>query len=98
VKDLTNPDRYHAKLVKWYEEDILKEHRRFASDKWTFSTFEPGRCKWKDIGTQGNKVAYWSCVGNFVTAVSQGKRRRFEIRVLINWGDKWYVTHLGPIR
>jgi hypothetical protein len=98
VKDSSNPERYHSKLAKWYGEDILKEHLRFSSKKWTFSKFEIGRCKWKDIGTEGNKVAYWSCVGNFVSAVADGQTRRFEIRVLINWGDKWYVTHLGPIR
>lgn len=98
VKDSPNPGRYHSKLIKWYEEDILKEHARFKSQAWTFESIELGRCKWKDIGTEYNKVAYWSCTGNFVTARSGDQKRRFEIHVLINWGNRWYVTHLGPIR
>lgn len=98
VKNSADPERYHRKLVKWYEEDILKEHLRFKTQCWTFESFEPGRCKWKDIGSEQNKVAYWSCIGNFITARCGDKKRRFEIRVLINWGSNWYVTHLGPIR
>ena len=98
VKDLPVPERYWKKLFRWYQEDIAKEHRRFKSKDWQFDSIELGRCRWKDIGTEGNKVAYWSCVGNFVTTVSDKSKRRFEIRVLINWGKNWYVTHLGPFR
>lgn len=98
VKDLPKPERYHRKLVKWYEEDIVKEHPRFRAGDWRFESVELGRCRWKAVGAEQNKAAYWSCSRNFVTAVSGTKKRRFEIRVLINWGDRWYVTHLGPIR
>ncbi len=98
VKDIPKPERYHRRLLTWYEEDIRKEHPRFKTGEWRVTDVALGRCKWKDIGTEQNKIAYWSCIGNFVTAVSGDKKRRFEIRVLINWGDTWYVTHLGPIR
>ncbi len=98
VKDIPVPGRYHRKLVRWYNEDISRQRARFARDDWQFDKLEMGRCKWKEPGTEGNKVAYWSCRRNFVTARAGEKTRRFEIRVLINWGDHWYVTHLGPIR
>jgi len=98
VKDMPVPERYWKKLYRWYGEDIATEHGRFKSGEWTVESIALGRCKWKAPGTEGNKVAYWSCRGNFVTARSGDRKRRFEIRVLINWGDKWYVTHLGPIR
>lgn len=98
VKDLPVPERYHRKLVRWYREDIIKAHPRFKRGEWRFEKLEMGRCKWKETGTEGNKVPYWSCRGNFVTATDGIRKRRFEIRVLINWGKKWYVTHLGPIR
>ena len=98
VKDLPVPARYHRKLVGWYDEDIMKEHRRFRKGDWRFEKLELGRCRWKEKGTEGNKLPYWSCRGNFVTATDGNRKRRFEIRVLINWGRNWYVTHLGPIR
>ena len=98
VKDLPVPARYHEKLVRWYREDIQKEHARFKKGEWAFEKLEMGRCKWKAIGTEGNKLPYWSCTRNFVTATDGSRKRRFEIRVLINWGQHWYVTHLGPIR
>ncbi len=36
-----------------------------------------------------------------VSASSQGaavgrQTRRVEVRVMIHWGDRWYVTHLRP--
>jgi len=98
VKDLPVPGRYHRKLVRWYEEDIGTARKRFARGTWELEKVELGRCRWKEPGTEGNKVAYWSCRGNFATARQGDRTRRFEIRVLINWGDRWYVTHLGPIR
>lgn len=98
VKDLPVPGRYHRKLVRWYEEDIKEARGRFASGEWKIENVELGRCRWKEPGTEGNKVAYWSCRGNVVTARTEEKTRRFEINVLINWGERWYVTHLGPIR
>jgi hypothetical protein len=98
VKELPVPGRYHRKLVAWYAEDIAAEHPRFASGDWRLERLELGRCRWMEPGTEGNKVAYWSCRRSFVTARDGDRTRRFEIRVLINWGDRWYVTHLGPIR
>lgn len=98
VKDLPVPGRYRRKLVKWFGEDIAKEHGRFKNGEWRFEKIEMGHCRWKEKGTEGNRLPYWSCRGNFVTVVDGERRRRFEIRVLINWGKAWYVTHLGPIR
>ncbi len=98
VKDLPVPERYHRKLVRWYNDDIIKEHPRFKNGDWRFEKLEMGHCKWKEKGTEGNKLPYWSCRGSFVTATDGNRSRRFEIRVLINWGKTWYVTHLGPVR
>ena len=98
VKAMAVPGRYHKKLVAWYGEDILAEHPRFEDPSWTFEKIERGRCKWQEKGTEGNALPYWSCRGNRVTAKSGDRTRTFEIHVIINWGDAWYVTHLGKIR
>ncbi|MCK9523726.1 MAG: hypothetical protein M0R76_11910 [Proteobacteria bacterium] len=98
LKDLISPARYHKKLVQWYREDIEAEGARFRGRNWQVSEVALGRCRWKEPGTEANKLPYWSCIGSRVTATDGDDTRRFEIRVLINWGDDWYVTHLGPIR
>jgi hypothetical protein len=98
VKDLPVPARYHRKLVRWYQEDIMKEHPRFKRGDWQLEKVSLGHCKWKEAGTEGNKLPYWSCRGNFVIATDGERKRRLEIHVLINWGKRWYVTHLGPVR
>ena len=98
IKAMAVPGRYHRKLVGWYEEDIRAEHARFSDSSWRFAAFELGRCKWQEKGTEGNALPYWSCRGNRVTAQSGDRTRRFDVTVIINWGKRWYVTHLGPIR
>jgi hypothetical protein len=98
VKAIAAPGRYHRKLVAWYEEDIRAEHARFSDPSWQFEALALGRCKWQEKGTEGNALPYWSCRGNRVTARSGDRTRRLDITVLINWGQRWYVTHLGPIR
>ena len=98
VKDSPNPARYHRKLVDWYKEDFDQERKRFSTGDWKVDDISLGTCKWKAPGTEANKVGYWSCSRNSVSVSSNGQKRRFEIHVLINWGQTWYVTHLGPVR
>ncbi|MBN2529990.1 MAG: tetratricopeptide repeat protein [Deltaproteobacteria bacterium] len=98
VKDSPNPGRYHNKLLEWYKEDFQQERARFKDMGWKVDDIELGSCNWKAPGTEANKVAYWSCTRNIVSASNGDKKRRFEIQVLINWGKDWYITHLGPIR
>jgi hypothetical protein len=98
VKAMAVPGRYHRKLVAWYAEDIRAEHARFRDPSWQLQAFALGRCRWQEIGTEGNALPYWSCRGSRVTARSGERTRSFDIHVLINWGASWYVTHLGPIR
>jgi hypothetical protein len=60
-----------------------------------YVSFKRGGCKWKAIGTEYNKIAYWSCYRNRMIALADGKKIDLDLRTLINWGDKWYITHLG---
>lgn len=98
VKDSANPTKYYKKLMDWYTEDISLESPRLKGNDWQVEDIQMGACKWKAPGTEGNKIGYWSCTRNTVTVVAGEKKRRFEIRVLINWGTNWYITHLRPIR
>ncbi|MBI2894517.1 MAG: hypothetical protein HYY06_13275 [Deltaproteobacteria bacterium] len=100
VKAMADPARYHRRLVAWYEEDLHIEHDRFPDvADLSFDRFQMGRCTWQERGSEGNRIPYWSCRHNFLHARSTtGRRRAFEIRVMINWGQSWHITHLGPIR
>jgi hypothetical protein len=98
LKDIKWPGAYHKKLLKWFAADIKRENSKFANvENLKFKEFKVGRCRWKKVGSEYNKIAYWSCYRNkFV--VSDGKKEyEIELRAMINWGNDWFVTHLGPI-
>ncbi|MBN2803666.1 MAG: tetratricopeptide repeat protein [Deltaproteobacteria bacterium] len=97
LKDSKNPAKYYRQLLKWYNEDIKNESKNFKANEWEFVKFEPGSCKWKAPGTEFNKIGYYSCVKNSVTLKNKDEIKKFEINVLINWGNNWYITHLGKI-
>ncbi len=98
LKDIQRPLDYYKKLTKWFVADIKREHERIKSKpNLVFDGFQKGRCKWKAVGSEYNKIAYWSCYRNYFYAKSGEERIKFEMRALINWGMKWHVTHLGAI-
>ena len=98
LKDMPKPRDYHGQLVKWYVADIHREHERLkGATKVEFDGFNAGRCVWKVIGSEGNKLPYWSCYRNEFHAKVDGQRLSIGLKAMINWGKVWYVTHLGPI-
>ncbi|MBW2262533.1 MAG: hypothetical protein JRG91_11215 [Deltaproteobacteria bacterium] len=99
VKNMDDASNYHRKLETYYEEDVHAEHGRYFGVKaMEFDSFELGGCTWKEPLTQGNKLPYWSCRNSRIIVRTGTKKFDYRIRALINWGSKWYVIHLGPIR
>lgn len=99
VKAMDEPGRYHKKLLAWFDEDIHIEHKRYPDVAGLeYAGFEPGKCKWMEIHTEGNKLPYWACRYNAFYGKRDDIKKKFELRVMINWGSSWYVTHLGPVR
>jgi len=99
VKNMETPGRYHKKLVEWYTEDIHLAHAMAPDGEGlVYDGFETGKCRWMEPNTEGNKLPYWACRYNYFYGKSGDKRRRFDLRVMINWGKQWYVTHVGPVR
>jgi len=99
VKAMDEPGRYHKKLLNWFEEDIHLEHERYPDlSGLEYAGFEPGKCKWMEIHREGNKLPYWACRYNAFYGKKDDIKKKFELRVMINWGPGWYVTHLGPVR
>ncbi len=99
LKAIPKAGDYHAKLVAWFEDDLKLEHDRVKGlGPLEFDGFKAGGCKWKDAGTEYNKIAYWSCYRSRFFAKGGRTRLTFPLATVINWGPSWYVTHLRPPR
>lgn len=99
LKDLPDPAAYQRRLVRWFEEDLHIKHGELGGlETLEFRSFRFGRCEWVPKWGEGNLIPYWSCRRNRITASAGRREVEIEIRVLINWGQEWYVTHLGPVR
>lgn len=96
LKDIKDPGRYYKELVTSFERDLQKISAKLSdAGELTFSEFKRGSCKWKEIGSQYNTIAYWSCYRSKFFATGAKGKIEIELHTLINWGNKWYVTHLG---
>lgn len=99
VKDMSGASGYFATLIRAYHHDIETDRAEIpAGATVTFVRFEPARsCRWMPIGHEANRLPYYSCYGSRLIVSAGGHEITFRIHVMINWGDHWYVTHLGPI-
>lgn len=96
LKAIKDPDRYHQRLVKVYDEDILELRKGLRDpDNVSFVGFRLGRQKrWMARGKEGNAYPYWANYKAQITVKDGDKERDLPMRVMINWGEQWYVTHL----
>lgn len=98
VKGIKDPAKYYKTLIKWFHDDVKREADKLKNEEGVvFDKLKMGYCKWKKRGSEANAVPYWSCYRNRLYYKVKGKEKMIEVRVIINWGKKWYVTHLGPI-
>lgn len=98
LKAIARPGDYYKQLMSWYEQDFAREQERFkGKGALVFKTMKGGSCKWKAPNTEANKIPYWSCYKRKIELKAGEKTETLEIRALINWGQDWYITHLGPI-
>lgn len=96
LKAIRDPGRYWERLVGWYRRDIHNLHRqtpRLAEATFDGFVLSPMRT-WMTVGREGNNLPYWSVYHSYIQYRVAERRRRLEVRVLINWGQRWFVTHL----
>jgi len=100
LKDVDDPGRYHAELVRAYRHDIKELHTRRKS--WDGAALrgikieeEPKRVP---PGREWNKIGYFRTRGAKLEYEVAGHRRFIEVHTLISWDGHWYVSHLSPIR
>jgi len=100
LKDIKEPGKYWDQLHRAYVKDIDKLHKKRKSwEGADFEKFEPGAPpKWVKPGDEGNKIGYFRTVkGNLVYKL-EGKSHKLEVRVMISWQKRWYITHLGKFK
>jgi hypothetical protein len=96
LKDIKDPKGYYKQLLDELDRDVSKQHTQLKTYKdLKYVSVKRGGCKWKAIGSEYNKIAYWSCYRNRIIATADNKQIQLDLKTLINWGDKWYITHLG---
>jgi hypothetical protein len=100
LKDVADPGRYHAELVRMYRRDVHRLHtRRRNWEGARFVSFELGtRPRWIKPGEEWNKIGYYRTFDGKLRYELLGRLRTIEVRTIISWDGRWYVTHLLPIR
>ncbi len=98
IKDMRGASGYFATLLRAYRRDLaaLRAERPELA-RAEFRRFVPSRaCTWMTVGREANRLPYWSCYRSRLEYAVDGRTRSLEVRVMIHWGARWYVTHLLP--
>jgi len=100
LKDIKEPGKYWDQLHRAYAHDIEKLHKKRKSwEGAEFEKFEPGSApKWVKPGEEGNKIGYFRTVKGNLVYKADGKSHKMEVRVIISWQKRWYITHLSKFK
>jgi len=102
LKDVAAPEKYWQQLYRTYQQDIHQLHQRNAKElaEAEFVSFTLGSPpSWVKPGEEYNKLGYYRTFnGKLRYRASSGKERIIEVKTIISWENKWYVTHLLPIQ
>lgn len=96
LKGIADPDRYWLVLWRHYEQDIHALHGELNEvSSESYDRFELSRRGgWVQRREEANALPYWAARHSWIYYRVDGRERRFEVRTLINWGPRWYITHL----
>ncbi|MEO1273656.1 MAG: hypothetical protein AAFX99_36695 [Myxococcota bacterium] len=97
VKSIPKPDRYWKRLMTIYLDDVRDLRKKLKGpDSIEFVGFEIDKAKkkWQPRGAEGNNYPYWAMYKAWLVVKDAGQVKKLKLRVMINWGDQWYITHL----
>jgi hypothetical protein len=100
VKAMARPERYYDRLYRRFEADVHSLHRELNGlERAAFLRLELGRRGgWVRPGEEGNRLPYWAARHAMLHYSVDGQPRKFEVRVLISWGTRWYFIHVREFR
>jgi hypothetical protein len=100
LKDVKGPDKYWEQLHRSYGSDVHAIHKKRKS--WTgvvFERFEIGsKPKWVKPGEEANKIGYHRSFRGKLHYTVDGQSESFEVRTIITWQGRWYITHLSKVK
>lgn len=100
LKDVKGPDKYWEQLHRTFAGDIHKLHKKRKSwDGVVFEKFEIGsKPKWVKPGEEANKIGYHRSFSGHLFYTADGKSDSFEVRTVITWQGRWFITHLSKFK
>lgn len=94
LKGIAHPERYWNVLYQHYVDDIHALHETLPEGA-TFVRFDmTRRGGWVARREEANALPYWASRHDWIVYRVGEREARIEVRTLINWGPRWYVTHL----
>lgn len=100
LKDVKGPDKYWETLHRTYGSDVHALHKKRKS--WAgvvFEKFEIGsKPKWVKPGEEANKIGYHRSFRGKLSYTVDGKSESFEVRTVITWQGRWFITHLSKFK
>jgi hypothetical protein len=98
IKGISDPDGLYDRIVVMFANDIHALHAQVPADA-QFVRFEfSGRRGWVGLREESNRLPYWAQRHNHIVYQSGGQEGRFEVRTMIAWDERWYITHLSEFR
>lgn len=101
IKGIADPDALWDRIFRAYEGDVHELHAVLGADasRAEFVRLEPSRRRaWVRVREESNRLPYWAQRHSWIVYRVGDEERRFEVRTMIAWDDRWYVTHLSEFR
>lgn len=97
LKGMADPGQYYDRLLARYLQDIHTLHADTPRlDEAEYVRLELiRRGGWVGVGEEGNRLPYWVSRHSRIVYRVGSEERTLEVRVLITWGQRWYITHLS---
>lgn len=100
IKGISDPDALWARIHRMYEDDIHELHASLGdlTGAELVRLQFTGRRGWVRVREETNRLPYWAQRHSWLVYRVGGEERRFEVRTMIAWDDRWYITHLSEFR
>lgn len=105
IKAISDPNTLYDRIFRAYEEDIHELHARLLEESGgdlstvSFVGFRfTGRRAWVRLREETNRLPYWAQRHSWLDYRAGGRDRSIEVRTMIAWGDRWFITHLNEFR
>lgn len=100
LKDIKDPGKYWEQLHRTFAKDIHALHQKrknwdgaelLGFDGWS-------KPKWVPPGDEANKIGYYRAFQGKLRYKAGGETGEIEVRVMITWQGRWYITHLSKFK